>query len=48
MFRRIDNNMNDTVSRVSKTSKQSRNFPSLSKSSVKPLLKKSNSMDTFN
>lgn len=47
MFRRIDN-INDNVSRASKTSKQTRNFPSLGKSSVKFQLKRENSLDLSN
>ena len=47
MFRRIDN-MNDNVSRASKTSKQTRNFPNLGKSSINIQLKKGNSFDLSN
>lgn len=47
MFRRIDN-MNDNASRASKTSKQSRNFPNLAKSSIKLQLKKGSSLDLSN
>ena len=47
MFRRIDN-VPDTASRVSKTSKQTRNFPSLTKLLVKSQIKRGNSMDLSN
>jgi hypothetical protein len=47
MFRRIDN-MNDNGSRASKTSKQSRNFPNLEKSSIKLQLQRGNSLDLSN